>query len=348
LVITQRQTAWATGLRLIRDFHNHVVLFRAGDWIFVTYGLVAGTAFFAGFSAGLWYDAMAGQDVSSKAQSYLFFVLPAVLIGARAFSVLLEWRMLFRSLWTTLLKPGYMLHGGITGGLVAFVLWSLVSGKSLPLLLDAAAFAMPLGEAICRLGCHVYGCCWGKPTRHWAGIIYNSPDAKVVRQAPELRGVKIHPVQLYGMTAHLIQFAAFYSLLPYKLFDGMLAVLYCLTHPLIRFMLERLRQDDRGKLFGPFTHTHLYSSIQFALGAAAWSFWRTTGTNTVLNTNLGWLDSIADPATLGCLLLLTLIIVLSFGVHYGSVGSWLPQSRKWMSASVITVRKRVVTGTPMK
>jgi prolipoprotein diacylglyceryl transferase len=348
LIITRRQAAWTSGLRLIRDFHNQVVLFRAGDWIFVTYGLVAGAAFFAGFSAGLWYDAMTGQDVGSKARVYVFFVLPAVLIGARAFSVLLEWRMLLRSPLSTLLKPGYMLHGGITGGLVAFVLWSMFSGKSLPLLLDAAAFAMPLGEAICRLGCYVYGCCWGKPTHHWAGITYHSPDAKVVRHAPELRGVKIHPVQLYSMTAHLIQFAMFYALLPYKSFDGMLAVLYCMTHPVIRFVMECLRQDDRGKLFGPFTHTHLYSSIQFALGAGAWGLWRTANANTALNINAGWLRSIADPVTLGYLLLVTTLIVVSFGVHYGSVGSWLPQSRNWVNIPAVTSGKSVVTGPRIK
>ena len=44
-------------------------------------------------------------------------VLPAaVLVGLRAFSVMLEWRELFRRPLATLVKPGYMLHGGIAGG----------------------------------------------------------------------------------------------------------------------------------------------------------------------------------------------------------------------------------------
>ena len=37
-------------LGFLRDFHNKTILFRVGDWIFVTYGLIAGIAFFFGFS----------------------------------------------------------------------------------------------------------------------------------------------------------------------------------------------------------------------------------------------------------------------------------------------------------
>ena len=104
-----------------------------------------------------------------------------------------------------------------------------------------------LGEAICRLGCYVYGCCWGRPTDSRFGVAYTSPHSKVIRFRPELQGVKIHPTQLYALTAHLIQFTIFYALLPFKVFDGMFAALYLITHPLIRFALERFRQDDRGQ-----------------------------------------------------------------------------------------------------
>jgi prolipoprotein diacylglyceryltransferase len=331
--------AWTcTGLGLVLGFHNRTILFRAGDWIFVTYGPVAGAAFFTGFSTGLWYDAMTGQDITSKARFYVFWLLPAVLIGSRAFSVLPEWRMLLRKPLETLVKPVYGLHGGMCGGLTALILWDVLTDGSLPLLLDPAAFAMPLGEAICRLGCYVYGCCWGKPTGSRVGVAYENPHAKVVRCAPELRGVKIHPVQLYSVVAHLIQFAVFYALLPYKFFDGMFAVLYSITHPAIRFTMEHFRQDDRGRLFGPFTHSHLYSSIQFVSGIIGLAYCLRSTMNTPLNTDVRWIDAIADPATLSCLALLTLVVILSFGVHYRSVGSWLPRPRRELKDQVVTVQ----------
>lgn len=331
--------AW-TGAGLLHqllDLHNHTVLVRLGNWIFVTYGLVAGAAFFIGFSTGLWYDAMAAQDVASKARFYVFLLLPAVLIGSRGLSVLPEWRRLLHHPLATIVKPVYMLHGGVCGGLAALILWGIHTGGSLPLLLDAAAFAMPLGEAVCRIGCHTYGCCWGKPTSSWVGVRYENPDAKVVRFAPELRGVRIHPVQLYSAVAHLLQFGAFYALLPYKVFDGMFAALYSITHPPLRFVLERLRNDDRGRLFGSFTHTNVYSGIQFALGIAFMTYCWRVAPNTPLDTNIRWADAIAHPGTLACLSLVALVVVLSFGVHYGTVGSWLPRSRKQLKAAVVTV-----------
>lgn len=84
---------------LLADFHNRTILFRAGNLIFVTYGLLAGGAFFLGFSHGLWYDALSGQNVSAKSWFYLLGMLLAVLVGARWCSVLLEWRHVFRRPW---------------------------------------------------------------------------------------------------------------------------------------------------------------------------------------------------------------------------------------------------------
>ena len=76
-------------------------------------------------------------------------------------------------------------------------------------LLDASCFCLPLGEAVARVGCHVYGCCWGRPTGTARGLCYHSPDAKVVRCKPHLRGVPLHPAQLYGALSSAVLFAVF-------------------------------------------------------------------------------------------------------------------------------------------
>ena len=257
---------WSRFQALLRDVHNRTVLFQLGNWIFVTFGLFVGLGFFLGFSCGMWYDAMSGQDVSMKARFYLFGLLPFVLIGARFFSILLEWRLIFCDPYATLFKPGYMLHGGLFGGLAALWVYSVMSDQNMARVLDTAAFAFPLGASVGRLGCYVYGCCWGKPTSSRFGVRYLSESAKVVRCDPELRGVRIHPVQLYGALLYLLMFIAFVSLLPHKRFDGMFMVLFCLIQPILRVILETFRQDDRGRFLGPLTHTHLYSAILFGLG----------------------------------------------------------------------------------
>ena len=305
------------------DFHNKTILFRIGDWIVVTYGLLAAFAFMVGFSAGIWFDAMTGQNIALKTRFYLFFFMPAVLMGCRAFSILLEWRELFRRPLQTLVKPGYMFHGGFFAALAALYGYSHFSGVNYWLLLDAGAFAVPLGEALCRLGCYVYGCCWGRPTSGRVGVRYTSPHAKVVRCAPHLHGVKLHPAQVYALVAHLLQFAVLYVLLPYRTFDGMITLLFLITHPIIRFTMEYYRQDDRGTI-GTFTHSNLYSAIMIMIGVVG--LFILGGGNaplTPIDMSIRYVHVITDPSVFGWLAGIGAVCFLAYGVHFKKVGSWL-------------------------
>jgi prolipoprotein diacylglyceryltransferase len=310
-------------LAFLRDFHNKTILFRAGDWIFVTYGMIAGLAFLVGISTATWYMGMVGSDPLQMAPFYLFFVIPSILMVSRLTSIMLEWRELFRKPMQTLLKPGYMLHGGIFGGMMAMFGYSMVTGLSMPALFDAAGFAMPLGEAICRLGCYVYGCCWGKPTGSNFGVSYTSIHSKVVRFRPDLNGVKIHPTQIYALTAHLIQFTIFYALLPYKLFDGMFAALYLITHPLIRVALETFRQDDRGKV-GSWTHTHIYSLMMIIIGLGMLAYGLSSaGTNIPINIQFRFIHTLTWGPAIPYFIFTFFAACAAFGVHYKAVGSWI-------------------------
>jgi prolipoprotein diacylglyceryl transferase len=304
----------------VRGFHNHTILFRFGNWIFVTYGVLAGFAFFVGWSTGLWFSAMNGMDTHRIGMFYLFGMLPAVLIGARGLNVLLEWRQLLRKPLQTLVKPGFMLHGGVLGGAAGLLAYSLATGNSYLRLLDAAAFALPLGEAVCRLGCYVYGCCWGRPTNNGFGVSYTSPHAKVVRFVPDLCGVKIHPAQIYAVVLYLAQFSIFYMLLPHKLFDGMFAAIYLISHAIIRFCLERFRGDDRGKV-GRVTVTDIYSLLYIPLGILVWIV-GSAGTKTPLDLGIRWTQVASDPVIIP-VVVVGVVAMFAFGLHYKQVGSWL-------------------------
>ena len=321
-------------LGFLRDFHNKTILFRLGDWIIVTYGMIAGLAFLVGVSTATWYMGMVGSDVTRVVAFYLFFAIPSILMVSRLTSILLEWRELFKRPLQTLLKPGYMLHGGIFGGMMAFVGYSLATGTSLLALLDAAGFCMPLGEAIARLGCYVYGCCWGRPTDSRFGVAYTSPHSKVVRFRPDLQGVKIHPAQLYALTAHLIQFTLFYALLPYKVFDGMFAALYLITHPIIRYALEFFRQDDRGKV-GRWTHTNIYSLIMVALGVVVLGYGLVAGTtNLPVNLQFRYIHTLTHGPAMPYFAFVFLAACAAFGVHYKAVGSWVSKPSGGMKPDI--------------
>lgn len=320
--------------RWILDFHNRTVLFRVGNWLFTTYAFLAGSAFAAGCAVSLWYTAMIGMDVVHMAKLYLFVLVPMILIGLRSFSIMLEWRELFRNPLQTIIKPGYMLHGGIAGGLVGFVIISQITGVPLLRLLDGPALCLPLGEAIARLGCYVYGCCWGRPTESRFGVRYTSPDSKVVRAAPHLANVKIHPAQLYALVAYLAMFAMFYAILPLLPFDGALAGLYFVLHSLVRLSLEFFRQDDRGKLWGKLTHTNVYSFAMILVGVGFWVVGAQS--EAVLNVDLSHrLVHVLTNGTIApWIALFGTVFGFAYGVHYGKVGSWLKNPSGGMKPNV--------------
>jgi phosphatidylglycerol---prolipoprotein diacylglyceryl transferase len=316
----------------IFDFHNRTVLFRVGNWLFTTYAFIAGTAIAAGFAAILWSNAMYGLDAPLLAKLYLFLLVPSVLIGLRSFSVLLEWRELFRRPLATLIKPGYMMHGGLAGGALGMMAISSISGVPLLRLIDGAALGLPLGEAIARLGCFVYGCCWGRPTRgRWGnrfGVRYTSKESKVVRCAPHLENVKIHPAQLYALVAYLGLFAVFYAALPYLPFDGALAGLYLIGHSIIRITLEYFRQDDRGRLWGPVTHTNFYSAIMILGGVYALAHGYQYSAQNVPDMTVRFVHVLGNGSLMPWVLLGGLVFGFAYGVHYKKVGSWISSTPK--------------------
>ncbi len=322
---TQENTVqhWAGRfLQFVFNFHNRTVLFSSGRIIFVTYGLIAATAFLVGTIAAVGYSRMVDQDPWALLRFSSLFLLPSVLIGARAFSILLEWKNLFINPLKTLLKPGYMLHGGVLGGAIAIVAYSLTREASIFALTDAWVFALPIGEGIARIGCHSYGCCWGKPTHGNFGITYSNPDSKVVRCVPHLKGKRLYPVQLFGSAAHFLQFSLLLIALPWIPYQGMLTGLYLSTHPVIRIGLERFRQDDRGHLFGPFTHTNLYSAIQFIIGLVLLVGTSRLGNPVSPDFKLLFATYSMEPQMLGYMALNFTFAALAFGVHVDKVGSW--------------------------
>lgn len=337
--------AQPTGLlrRWIFDFHNRTILFRVGNWIFTTYAFLAGAAFATGFASALWYSAMAGLDVVYIAKLYLFLVVPAVLVGLRLFSIMLEWRELFRRPLATIVKPGYMLHGGIAGGTIALVTIAYLTGTPVLTQLDAPALAMPLGEAIARLGCYVYGCCWGRPTQSRFGVRYTSCDAKVVRCAPHLHNVKIHPAQLYALVIYLGMFAVFYAALPYMPFDGALAGLYLIGHSVVRYTLEYFRQDDRGKLWGKLTHTNLYSALMVLGGVACLVYGALYSAHTPLDMNVRFVHVLGNGSIMPWICLYGVVFGFAYGVHYRKVGSWIAARSGGMKPNVDELSMGAVT-----
>jgi hypothetical protein len=201
-------------------------------------------------------------------------------------------------------------------------------------LFDAPAFALPLGEAIARLGCYVYGCCWGRPTHSRFGVRYTSPESKVVRCAPHLHNVRIHPAQLYALVIYLAVFVLFYALLPLQPFAGFYCGAYFVLHSIIRLSLEYFRQDDRGRIWGRLTHTNLYSGAMIAIGLGwLWygSQWSATPS---LDLTIRYVHVLFNGEIFPWIAMYGIVFGFAYGVHFRRVGSWLSDRSGGMRPNV--------------
>ena len=99
--------------------------------------------------------------------------------GARIFAWLFYFPPGF-SLWHALWEPGggLVFYGGVVGGLVSAVAYSLVTRVRLRDLLDVLAAPLAVGLAFGRIGCFMAGCCWGDVCADQTKVL-SHVDAKV-------------------------------------------------------------------------------------------------------------------------------------------------------------------------
>jgi phosphatidylglycerol:prolipoprotein diacylglycerol transferase len=122
-----------------------------------------------------------------------------------------------------------------------------------------------VGLAIGRIACFITGCCYGAPTTSPLGMEYRN-FALPARPI----GVPLHPVQLYE-AAGLILIAAMLTVAwrghpPRQ--RGRIFLCFLLAYGVLRFLLELLRADPRGRLFGLPTSQFL-SVVVIVFAAAA-------------------------------------------------------------------------------
>ena len=142
--------------------------------------------------------------------------------------------------------------------------------KNIPLIkaTDFFAPALALGHAIGRIGCFLAGCCYGKETDSFIGVVFDNPDTLV---PAHLQHTHLYPTQLFEVFANFILFIILAKLYKSQKKDGLTSLIYIMGYALTRFIIEFFRGDDRG-----FTLLGMYPSQIIALilflGSAFWLF----------------------------------------------------------------------------
>ncbi|CAN5385554.1 prolipoprotein diacylglyceryl transferase [soil metagenome] len=159
--------------------------------------------------------------------------------------------------WAKFYAGGLTYYGGFIGAsLAAFF---LLRRDKFPFwkAADMAGFAVPVGLAFGRMGCLLAGCCFGKACDLPWALAFPPWSPASEAQAKEhvlshaaLWSLRVHPTQIYESAASLaIAAIALVVVHPRKRYDGQVFVAFLALYAVARFLLETLRDDDRGGFF---------------------------------------------------------------------------------------------------
>jgi phosphatidylglycerol:prolipoprotein diacylglycerol transferase len=157
----------------------------------------------------------------------------AGIIGARISYVAYNWEIYAPDPLAALnlTQGGLTIYGGVVLALIAVTIWVLLKKLDWFVTADVAAVGMPLAIAIGRIGCYLNGCCYGKPTDSFLGVVF-----------PVLHdGLARHPTQLYEVAYSLVIFAILYVFRAHFTRDGGLFFAFLGLYGIFRFANEFLR-----------------------------------------------------------------------------------------------------------
>ena len=232
----------------------HPVLFQLGPVTLSSYGamVVLAVALFTWLTprAALGFGRPPVMRSSQWADLACASVIGGIL-GGRLFYVGLHPQLVMEAPWEMLAvwHGGLVWYGGLAGGLVGA--WSYARRHRVPLwaLLDVAAPFLALAHALGRIGCFLNGCCYGRPTTAWYGVLFPGHAEPVI------------PTQLFETAGLLVVFVALRGLQqrPGALRRaGWVFGWYLASYAGLRFGLEFLR-GDQSPFLGPLTLQQIIS-----------------------------------------------------------------------------------------
>ncbi|MBQ1688936.1 MAG: prolipoprotein diacylglyceryl transferase [Lachnospiraceae bacterium] len=160
------------------------------------------------------------------------------------------------------LSYGYVVYGGILGGVLAGICY--IKYKKEPVLsyLDLLMPQVALAQAIGRIGCLCAGCCYGKPTHLPIGFTYHTSQFAPI-------GVALFPTQIISSMGDFVLFLGLFLYSKKRRTKGMTGGLYFVFYSMGRFAIEFLRGDvERGGVL--WFSTSQWISIIVFVAALIW------------------------------------------------------------------------------
>lgn len=244
------------------DMYND--LFSIGPFTVHSYGLFTGIGLLAAVflasarakKRGLNDDIVYGILFSGIIVGYICSKLTYILVES-------DWNLLvkdpaefFSRVFT---QSGFVVIGGLVGGILGA--WAYCSFKKVLFIdyFDLCAPSIAIGQGFGRIGCFLAGCCYGRQTDSWIGIAFSHSDF-----APN--GVKLIPTQLISSLADFIHMFILLAIAKKVKKKGVVSALYIIFYSIGRYLIEFLRNDNRGSV-GSFSTSQFFSIVTVVVGA---------------------------------------------------------------------------------
>lgn len=232
-------------------------LFSIGPVTIHTYGLMVAIGVLAALFTG---EARAKKRKMDADALYPMTFLCVVLgfCAAKVLFCIVEWENFVQNPLSVLSNSGFVVYGGILGGVLTAYLYCRIKKLSFVDYFDLMMPSVALAQAFGRLGCFFAGCCYGRETDSFIGIAFSQSD-----YAPN--GVKMIPTQLFSSAGMFLIAGILFWYASKERPKVKVGALYLILYSIGRFTIEFFRNDHRGAV-GIFSTSQFISFFALILG----------------------------------------------------------------------------------
>ena len=213
--------------------------------LFTVFGLTIhgyGLMIALGFLTAVWMVSFRAPRLGLNGDAATTMALIALVsgfLGAKLLYIIVGFRSFLADPLAALSGEGFVVYGGIILGILAVWLYCRRRGLSFLEYFDLMIPAVAVNQGFGRIGCFLAGCCYGRPTDSFLGVVF-----PVGSSAPA--GIPLFPSQLFSAAGDFLIAAVLLLLFRRLKHRGSVGGLYLILYSVGRFLIEFTRDDPRG------------------------------------------------------------------------------------------------------